>query len=180
MTNIPASEQPAQGLTPAAWRYLIVDQGLIAIGVNFLINYLIARSAFAELKVVPLHGPLSIAEDIAATCFFLPFIACLIVSHLTGFEIRKGKFPALPPFRFARYLGEYLSQSIFPRALMFGILGRFLVAPVAIAAVEASGVQSLPLSTFLIFKGAFASALGIVACPLFAWIAMHQAKPAPK
>jgi|GEM_PF-2089962 len=160
-------------LTPAAWKYLWLDQGLIAIGVNFAINYAIAWSATQGMRTVPLHGKISMVEDTRGTCFFLPFIACLVVMHLTRMEITKGRIPALPPFAWTRRLGAYFASSAFAPALFFGALGVVGVAPLAIAALESTGIQELPVHQFLIFKGSFASVLGVIVCPLFAWLAMH-------
>jgi hypothetical protein len=169
---------PEQRLTPAAWKYLWLDQGLIAIGVNFAINAAIAWSATQGMKTVPLHGTVSLVEDTRGTCFFLPFIACLVVMHLTRMEITKGRIPALPPFAWTRRLGPYFASSAFAPALLFGALGVTGVAPLAVAAIESTGIQELPVRQFLIFKGSFASVLGVIVCPLFAWLAMHTSTSA--
>ncbi len=175
MTNdVPSGKKTP--LTPAARRYLWLDQGLIAIGCNFLINAVIAWSAFRDSEIVPVSGPRSLIEDTEATCFFLPFIACLIVSHLTRHEMQKGRFPPLPEFGWMKMLGEYASVSAFPRAMVFGVAGRMLVAPILVALIQSSGVTELPLVNFVVVKGLIATALGIGLCPLFAWIAMHDGK----
>ena len=160
-------------LTPAAKKYLIVDQGLIAIGANFLINYLIAWSTHRDVPIVPIEGKLSLLEDVTATSFLMPFIACLVVSHLTRFELQKGRFPPLPPFRWMSFLGDYFTSSYYPRAVIFAVIGGLVVAPLAAMAIRSSGLQPLPLSQFLLLKGAIGSVYGIVLCPLFAWLAMH-------
>ncbi|HWL07887.1 MAG TPA: hypothetical protein VNQ76_05765 [Planctomicrobium sp.] len=164
-------------LTPAARRYLIVDQGIMAIGANFLINYLVAWSSFRDVPVVPIEGSMSLIADTEATCFFLPFLACLIVSHLTGFEIQRGRFPPLPQFRWLRALGEYAAASAFPKAIFFGVIGRMALAPILVAFIRSLELQEMPLSTFLIVKGAIGAGLGLLFCPLFAWIAMHTDEP---
>ncbi len=164
-------------LSPTARRYLIVEQGILAIGANFLINYLAGWSAFRDMKTVPVEGSMSLISDTVATCFFLPFIACLIVSHLTRFELQRGRFPALPQFRWLKMLGDYAASSAFPKAMVFGVFGRLAIAPVLVAILRSLELQEMSLANFLLIKGTIGACLGMVFCPLFAWIAMHTDEP---
>jgi len=164
-------------LTPAARRYLLIDQGILAVGATGLINAAIAWSVFREQPAMRLTGEMSIVSDTEATCFFLPFITCLVVSHLTRFEIQRGRFPALPQFSVLRFLGEYAAASAFPKAMAMGVIGRLALAPLLVSILKSTEIAEIALNSFLIWKGVLTGVVGGLLCPLCAWLAMHTDEP---
>lgn len=157
-----------------AWRYLLIDQGLIAIFVNFAINWGIAWGVFRDMETVPLQGERSIAGDTFATCWMLPLISCLIVTALTRNEIRKGRIPPHREWTWPSPLLARLARNVPLRAALWGLAGAFVLAPIALKGLELTGVESLPLQRFLLAKATFASAIGIFFCPFHAWVALHD------
>lgn len=157
-----------------AWQYVLIDQGLVAIVVNFAINWGIAWGVFRGMETVPLHGDLSIVGDTFATCWMLPLISCLIVTALTRNEIRKGRIPPLRTWHWPSTLMSRLAKNLPVRAALWGLAGAFLLAPVVLWGLERSGLESLPLQQFLLAKATFASAIGIFFCPFHAWVALHD------
>jgi hypothetical protein len=63
-------------------RYVVLEQGVGAVSVNFLLNVAIAWAAFRGMSSIPIWGAQSIAGDTIATAFVLPFLTCLIVTPL--------------------------------------------------------------------------------------------------
>ncbi|WP_437187097.1 hypothetical protein SH668x_000478 [Planctomicrobium sp. SH668] len=156
------------------WRYLLIDQGLIAIFVNFGINWAIAWTVFRNEKIVPVAGELSVESDTVSTCWMLPLISCVIVSLLTRQEINKGRLAAFAPFPVYAGVSPVLRQSLLLRAALWGTIGWFVVAPLAIQVLKVLVVDDLPLQTFLLIKSLFAAVLGLIFCPLHAWIAFYD------
>ena len=76
------------------WRYILIDQGVIAIVVTVALNWGIAWLIFRTEESLPLTGPVSIAGDVYATCLLLPVIACFIVTGITRRAVRLGRIPS--------------------------------------------------------------------------------------
>ncbi|WP_437227897.1 hypothetical protein SH661x_000611 [Planctomicrobium sp. SH661] len=170
----PAESEPSRAGEAANWRYILIDQGLIAIPVNFGINWGIAWSVFRRMPVVPLRGELSLESDTIATCWMLPLISCLIVTGLTRLELRRGRVPGWQAQHAKSAWADVLFNSLVARATAWGVAGRVLVAPLAVWLISASGLENLPFWNFLLFKATFASVLGIFFCPAHAWWALHD------
>jgi hypothetical protein len=153
-------------------RYLILEQGIGAVIVNFFINATIAWLLFRSLEVVPLWGPQSIAGDTVATTFLLPFITCLIVTRLAHRAVDGGRFPA-PEWRRASHpaLGR-LPRSTPLRALAFGFVCMITVAPASIWVLQILGLVQLGFWSFVLFKALFAGALAAPVTPIIGLCAL--------
>lgn len=169
--SIQKTQEP---LSSAARWYLIFDQGIAAAGVTFIITYLLAWSQFKEVPLIPFGGEQGIKQDIEITCFLLPFLSGMIVSHLTRFEIARGRFGRRPAFRWMNALGEYVATSPFPRAMLFGVIGRMLVAPIIVSLVEKSGASEFAMTNYVMQKSLIAGLIALLICPIFSYLAMHS------
>jgi hypothetical protein len=153
---------------------LLLDQGLLAAAANAGINAFIAWLLFGSQSEVPVSGPVSIRADVEGTCTVLPLLASLIVTLLTRIEILAGRVPAGRDRLAGPELLKTLLRDPFVRAIFFALAGRFLLRPVALSSLQASGLQDLSFSMFLAFKIIFSGVLGAVVCPLAAWLALHD------
>jgi hypothetical protein len=155
-------------MSAAHRRYLILEQGVGSIVVNFLLNAGIAWGLFRGLEVVPLWGDQSIAGDTIATCLLLPLITCLIVTPTARHQVRAGRFPALGWTRSSHPALGWLPERTFRRGLVLGIAGVLVFAPPTLLALDALGLSSLGVWHFVLFKAGFAAAAGAVVTPLIA------------
>ncbi len=149
-------------------RYLVFEQGLGAILINFGLNFGIAWAMFRGLSAVPMWGTQSIAGDTIGTSFVLPFLTCLIVTPLVRREVTRGR---LPPFERgpADYrLLAWLPNTAFRRALVFGATATALVSPIAILAFLAAGLDGIGPGAFMWIKAAYAGLLAGIVSPLIA------------
>src|SRR5262249_35640990 len=119
-------------MSPAHRRYLLLEQGIGAGVVNFLINALIARLSFRGQARVPLWGQQSIAGDTIATCLLLPLITCLIVTAVARRQMRSGRLAALGWTPVSHPPLGWLPRGTFVRGLAFGIVCVLVVAPPAV------------------------------------------------
>jgi hypothetical protein len=136
-------------------RLLVVEQGVGATLVNFLLNAGIAWALFRSVDRVPLWGQSSIAGDTFATAFLLPLLTCLIVTRAVRRQVAGG------------------------RGMLLGIGGVALAAIPTVVWFAWAGPSELPRGSFLWFKASFAAVLAAGVTPLIAWLALASA-PAPE
>jgi hypothetical protein len=153
-------------MSPAHRRYLVLEQGVGAAVVNFVINAAIAAILFYGQASVPLWGTQSIAGDTIGTTFFLPLLTCLIVTRVARGQLRGGRPIGLGWTRTSHPLLGWLPIGTFRRGLAFGLLSTALVAPPAVWALAALHVTMLSFGQFIVFKAAFAAALAAVVTPI--------------
>ena len=152
--------------------YLVLFQGVGAGILNFFINAAIAAAMFYSIAVVPLWGFQSILADFLGTIFILSFITSCIVTPMTGKTIAAEKLPAPTWRRESHPLLGRLPSGNLKRATAFGLAFLFILAPVVIAAVYASGIREMAFREFIVFKGAYAAALAAVVTPIIALAAL--------
>jgi hypothetical protein len=147
----------------------IRNQALSNAFFNAVINGWIAWLLMKEKAVLPLWGTPGFGPDLIATGFLLPFIIALIVIPLNRRAVSRGKVAALPlDRRNPRPLWlERWPQSLFLRALIFGLTGALLVAPLTLLGFAVLGVGELTPMTFAVVKGLWAGALaGAMVVPM--------------
>jgi hypothetical protein len=153
---------------------LWLEQGVGSILVNFPLNAAIAWLAFRGAGEVPFWGSQSIAGDTIGTCFVLPLITTLIVTPLCRRGVRTGAMPPLAwTDRMRATLGRLPSGTL-ARGIVLGLLAALVVAPPALAALRALGVDGMRLGPFVLFKAAFAAALGVLVTPPIAAYALGR------
>jgi hypothetical protein len=136
---------------------------------NAVINGWIAWLLMKGNAVLPMWGTPGVGPDLVATGFLLPFIIALIVIPLNRRAVRRGKVAALRADRLGprwRWLGRW-PEGLFVRALLFGLAGALLVAPLTLLGFALLGVRELTPMTFAVFKGLWAGALaGVMVVPM--------------
>jgi hypothetical protein len=163
-------------MSAAHRRYLILELGVGAAVINFLINGAIAWGMFRSAATVPFWGQQSIGADTIGTTFFLPFFTCLIVTPLGHRQVRSGKLPALSWRRATHSILGRLPSKTLRRAFALGVLYMIAVAPPAIWALTSLGVEQMSFGGFVLFKATFAAALSVVVTPLIGLCVLGDAE----
>jgi hypothetical protein len=156
-------------------KFFLVDYGILPFLFNVLLNAGIAWLFFMSLSSVPLWGPQSIAGDTIITCFLLPCIACLICTPLVRSETRRGRIPLSTEVTGPGLWMARKTPSAKKRAVLFGLIGLAIAAPLSVVALSLSGVEAMSLTTFVWFKGLFAGTLAVIFVPWIAAAALHDA-----
>ncbi|HVN83806.1 MAG TPA: hypothetical protein VMW17_03080 [Candidatus Binatia bacterium] len=138
---------------------------------NLAINAAIAYLTFRGARTVPLWGQQSIAGDTIGTTFFLPLITCLIVTPLVGRQVRTGQVPL---FRGKSPGFNWAPRRTLWRGVLLGLISTLVVAPVALIILATCGVAHQGFWSFVLFKAAFAAALGVLVTPLIALWAITE------
>jgi hypothetical protein len=153
-------------MSPDHLRFLLLEQGIGAAVVNFVLNGGIALLVFRGLERVPLYGQQSIAGDTVATCFFLPFITALIVTPLVRRRIGAGTLAALGWTRESHPMLAWLPAGTAKRALVLGIGCALVFGPISVWVLSRFEVIELSFWPFVAFKAAFAAGLGLLVTPV--------------
>ena len=172
-------------MTPAQRRYLLVEQGLGSVVVNFALNAAIAWLMFRGVDEVPLWGQASIGGDTIGTSFFLPLITCLVVTRVARGAVRTGHVAALDWTRATHPVLRVLPRATLLRGLALGAACAAVVGPLATAVFAAAGLAPLRLWPFVVLKAGYAAALGLVVTPVLALWAITEAgattgRPGPR
>lgn len=166
-------------MNPAHRRYLLMEQGVGAAVVNFLLNALIAAVVFRHYAVVPLWGQQSIAGDTVGTTFVLPLLTCLIVTRLAHRQIRAGTLAQLDWTRTSHPLLGWLPTGTLARAAVLGVVCAVLTAPATVWMLAALDVTAMSFGWFVLFKATFAAALAAIVTPVVALWAISRIEPPP-
>ncbi|PLW68776.1 hypothetical protein [Pseudohalioglobus lutimaris] len=127
---------------------------------NGLIAWLLLRSGPA----LQWGGEHSFAIDIIATALLLPFIVALIVIPLQRSKLRKGRLQSidLGPQSPLQRLADRFPYSVFKSALLFGLIGCLLIAPLTLAGFYLFGIEQVNPLNYSLFKGLWAGAMAAV------------------
>jgi hypothetical protein len=156
-------------LTPSQRRYLLVDNCVGSFIANLLINGIIAWLLYRNATHVPLWGQSSIAGDTIATAFLLPAITCLIVTPLARGRVRSGQVAAA-----ADALWRWIPRNMIVRAVIIGLAGLIVTAPLALSAFGVLGVGALSPWHFVYYKATFAALEGALVTPFLALWAISE------
>lgn len=155
-------------------KYLVINQCLFPIFLNFIINGAIGWLVFHKMTVVPMqNGVSSIASDTLLTCLLLPAITCLAVTPGVRKLVETGKLTSV---RELPLWLQPLNQSLLMKTLMFGVIG-FSIGFAALSMMTHFQVLSAPARQFIFAKALFAGILGGVVGPLITLLAMAQPSP---
>jgi hypothetical protein len=127
---------------------------------NGLIAWLLLRSG----PSLAWGGEHSFVVDVIATALLLPLIVALIVIPLQRGKMNKGKLQPinLGASSFAQSLADRFPASTFKSALLFGLLGMCVVAPLTLLGFYVVGVEQVSPVNYAIFKGLWAGLMAAV------------------
>jgi len=152
------------------WRFLIVDELVGSMIVNFPLNAAIAWFMFRSADSVPLWGWSSIAADTVVTAFMLPLLTALFATRVARTRVVSGRLPSLPrPASFT-----WLPQWSLQRGAIVGAASVALVASPCVVGFVLLGLPRLSTWTFIGFKAIFATVLGAAVTPLLGWWALSD------
>jgi hypothetical protein len=136
---------------------------------NTVFNGLIAWLLLRNGPALAWGGEHSFAVDVVATALLLPLIVALIVIPLQRGKLRKGKLQPIDLGSQSIFQGfaNRLPSSTFKSAVIFGVLGMCVIAPLTLAGFYLFGVQQVPPINYAIFKGLWAGLMaGVLVVPM--------------
>ncbi len=158
-------------------RFLLLEQGIGSMFVNFPINALIAWAMFRKLDVVPLWGDPSIGGDTIGTSFFLPLLTALIGTRLIRGALKSGHVAALDWTRATHPILRLLPRGAFLRGALLGLMCALTIGPLAATFFGAVGLAPLGFWSWVVLKASYAAVLGLFVTPL---LAIWALAPAPQ
>jgi hypothetical protein len=136
---------------------------------NMFFNGLIAWLLLRGGPALGWTGSGNFVGDVFATALLLPFIVGLIVIPLQRKKLNAGKLQpiSLGADSFIQAVADRFPSSTFKSALMFGLVGMCLIAPVTLLGFYLAGVQEVAPLNYAIFKGIWAGLMaGILVIPM--------------
>ena len=162
---------------PLSTRGYLIYQALGSVLVNAILNFASAWSMHRH-PWIPLFGwSGSITFDTCSTAVLLSGLTVLSGSWFVRHDYRTGVVrPFNPP---ADSCLRWLPLGTVPRALLFGVLFAALSVPIGLGILLLSGCQGMTFPRFLVFKLAFAVALGALVTPLNASLVLMSLPKSP-
>ena len=167
-------------LPPGAFRYLLIGQAIIPFFINIAVNVILGALTFGGQESVATWAiDKGAAADSIGTCFFLPFITCLIATPIVRHQVAHGAASRIPPTDTPRW-ARMMSGPVLLRAAKFGVAGLLLLAAPVYAAYGIFAGASIETIRFIAIKALFAGVFGIFATPLIAFVAMCDRSVSPQ
>lgn len=164
-------------LPPGVFRYLLVGQAVIPFFINLAVNAFLGMLAYRGQDTVMTWAlDKGAVADSVGTCFFLPFITCLIATPIVRHQAGRGTVAHIPLADVPRWT-QLMSGQLVLRAVRFGVVGIVVFAGPVYVAYNLFAGESIQTTRFIAIKAVFAAVLGILATPLIAYVAMCD-KPA--
>lgn len=114
-------------------------------------------------------GENSFAIDVIATGLLLPLIVALIVIPLQRGKLNKGKLQPvnLGSGSFMQALADRFPAATFKSAVLFGLIGMLVFAPVTLAGYYLLGIEQVTPAHYSLFKAAWTGIMaGILVVPM--------------
>ena len=140
-------------LPPGVVRYLVVGQAIIPFFINVAVNVVLGVLAFAGSETVPTWAAdKGAAADSIGTCFFLPFITCLIATPIVRRHVARG---VVDPLSISELPGWMLlfRRRLLPRAFLFGVAGLLVLAGPVFGIYRILASETIPTTTTLVTSG---------------------------
>ena len=146
----------------------VVITALINAGLNAAIAWMSVRNQHSvPAWGLPLVGKVSTVVDTVGTMFFLPLITTLLCTTAVWRELRAGRFGRLDAG--SSHAVHRLPVGRLRRGLVLGALCLLGAPLIVVVLVAVDGVSN---TAFVLYKAAFAVALGAVVTPVIAVRAM--------
>ena len=169
-------------LPPGAFRYLVIGQAIIPFFINIVVNVILGVLTFrGHPSVATWAIDKGAAADSMGTCFFLPFITCLIATPIVRYQVAHGVASQITLSDMPRWV-RLMSGPVLLRAAKFGLAGILLLAGPVYAAYGLFAGDAIETVRFIAIKALFAGVFGIFVTPLIAFVAMcdQSASPHPR
>ncbi len=164
-------------LPPDVVRYLVIGHVFITVFINIAVNVCLGVLAFGGSEFVSTWAAdKGAAADSIGTCFFLPFITCLIATPIVRYQSSKGFVGRVSTTDVPQWLLAFRGP-IFVRSLKFGICGLLIFAGPVFLAYLLMAPDVITTGAFLAIKPAFAAVLGMPVTPLIALVELAQESP---
>ena len=149
---------------------------------NTLFNGLIAWLLLRSGPSLRWGGDHSFVIDIFATALLLPLIVALIVIPLQRSKMRKGRLQALDlgPDSALQRCADRFPHSTIASALLFGLLGCLLIAPLTLAGFYLLGIEQVSPTAYAIFKGIWAGAMAAALVIPMVLVALRDEASSPR
>jgi hypothetical protein len=150
--------------TPSDGIKHLKHEALVGGASNAFFNGLIAWLLLGSGPSLAWGGEHSFVVDIIATAFILPMIVALIVIPLQRSKLNKGKLHPINLGTGSRLqtLADRFPHATFKSALMFGLSGMLIIAPLTILGFYLVGVEEVSPLNYAIFKGLWAGLMAAI------------------
>jgi len=159
-------------LPPGVFRYLLIGQAIIPFAINIAVNVILGLLTFSNADVVQTWTlDKGAVADSIGTCFFLPFITCLIATPIVRRDVARGRVARLSENDLPQWTCV-LGGPLMLRALKFGIAGLLLLAGPVVSLYALLAGDSIDTTCFLVIKASFAGVFGFFVTPLIAIVGL--------
>ncbi len=154
------------------YKYLIIEQVILAFIINFIINAAIGYVVYHGISTLPMWGMKSIVGDSITMTFLLTLIVSFVVTMTTNKKVRSGHLESLIWRRSSNIILTKLPQNTLWRSLILAVVFTIIVTPVVIGTLAVLNINEMTHLTFVMFKGFLAGFLAIMVAPLVAICAL--------
>lgn len=155
-------------------RYIINNYIIASALINTIINAIVAYSLFADQAQVMMWGEPSLAVDIIVTTVLLTFITTILVHWGASLALTYGRLEPVIATGVGLAILQRLPQSSTARAVCFSIVATVLIAPLVIYTMQLMGLTYFSATAAMLFKVAFALALGALLTPMICLAALSR------
>ena len=156
-----------QNPTLSIYRFWLVDQFLVPIGLNFAISWGLAWALYGSTAVIPLWGVESVASDMLGTSLVLPWVNCVINSAVLKRHMRLGRVPSVG-LDGTRWPWRLAPKSVVRRGFVLALLCLLFVALPTLGVLDLSGLKHVERRTCLALNASYAALLAALTSPVIA------------
>ena len=165
-------------VTAAHWRFILINQTLVSIFMNFLMNGVMAWLVFKGRDNIVLWGENNAYMDLVATTFFFTFFTCFLVSKASYRAIDSGKLARVESDFIASLLKAYPPKPLIG-SLIMALMLALLVPPILVMSFYIFSNLVISHDAFILLKAFYGAGLALIATPLVCLIALAEAKDMP-
>lgn len=162
-------------LTLAHRDFLLREQVIVPVCINFALNALAAWLTFRSAPLVSVWGSSGLWADILGTLFLLPLITCLIVTPVTRKGVLLGRVPSVPWRSSELPSLRWMPRRSVSRAVVLGMAAVVIFGPVSSLVMSWLRVTALPLAEVVVLKGAIGAFVAALVTPVAALYALGSA-----
>ena len=167
-------------LPPGVFRYLLIGHAVVPCFINIMINTVIGVVSFGGQKSVATWAlDKGAVADSVGTCFFLPFITCLIVTPIVHRQMAAGITCRIPPAGAPRWV-SWMNGPLILRAAKFGFAVFLLCSSPVYGFYCLFAGDSIETVRFIIIKAISSGIMGVIVTPLIALAAMCDQSASPQ